>query len=222
MSAEDQQLINRIFANVGKAISAYERRLRSHRSPFDVFVEGIRSQDPEKLRALSSAAMRGLKLFVGKGRCRLCHSGPNFTDGEFHNLGIQSRSGEAFPGRYAAIEELRSDPFNSKGSFSDDAAAGQQKLDHIPVSQDLWGQFKTPSLRNVAKTAPYMHQGQISTLVEVIRFYSTLRGMKEAGNHEHSILVPLMLRHDEINSLVAFLESLTDEVLDEGLMRPFN
>jgi cytochrome c peroxidase len=220
MSEADQILVNRIFSNLGKAIAAYERLLRSSHSAFDIFVEGIRGRDPAKLSALSPQARKGLKLFVGKGNCRLCHSGPNFTDGEFHNIGIPPSRGGLTADRYAAIGELKRDPFNSKGPFSDDPDAGQKKLDYLWVHQDLWGQIKTPTLRNAAKTGPYMHQGQFRTLKEVVRYYSTLEGMVQVGNHERTILRPLTLTGDEASSLVAFLESLTDESIEERLLRP--
>jgi cytochrome c peroxidase len=222
MSPEDQIVIDRIFANIGKAIAAYERRLVSRHSRFDVFVEGLRDRDAEKVRALSPRERIGLKIFIGRGQCRLCHSGPNFTDGEFHNLGIQSTSRASAPSRQSALKELERDPFNSKGNFSDDRRAGEKKLDHLSQGRDLWGQVKTPSLRNVAKTSPYMHQGQFTTLADVVRFYSDLRGMTQAGTAEHAILVPLKLRNNEIEALVTFLECLTDESLEERLTRPIS
>lgn len=220
VSPEDQELIDRIFANLGKAIAAYERRLVSRRSRFDVFVEGLRDRDPEKQAALSPRERSGLKLFIGRGQCRLCHGGPNFTDGEFHNLGILSGPHGPPPSRDRGLLELARDPFNSKGIFSDDRRAGEEKLNYLSVSQDLWGEVKTPGLRNVAKTSPYMHQGQFTTLADVVRFYSDLRGMVQAGDQEHAILVPLRLRKDDAEALVAFLESLTDEALDPRLKSP--
>jgi cytochrome c peroxidase len=220
MSPDDQRIVDRIFANLGKAIAAYERRLQSRHSPFDAFVEGVREGNGTKLAALSARAKAGLKLFVGKANCRFCHSGPNFTDGEFHNIGIPPARGPLTPDRYAAIDVLKNDPFNSKGTFSDDPAAGEKKLDYVWVHQDLWGQVKTPSLRNVARTAPYMHQGQFKTLKEVVRFYSTLEGMTQAGHHERTMLMPLNLGGEEIAALVAFLESLTDEQIDPRLLKP--
>jgi cytochrome c peroxidase len=220
MTEPDRDLINRVFANLGKAIAAYERRLVSRRSPFDIFVEGVREADATKLSALSSKARKGLKLFVGRGNCRLCHSGPTFTDGEFHNLGIPAVRGGPTADRYSAIGELRRDPFNAKGSFSDDPAGGGLKLDYLAINQDLWGQVKTPSLRNVARTAPYMHQGQFKSLPEVVAFYSTLKGMGRAGHHERAILSPVNLTPEESDALVAFLESLTDEKIDESLLKP--
>ena len=220
MGESDQAVVNRLFANVGKAIAAYERGLVSRRAPFDVFVEGLRSGDAAKVAALSPEARQGLKLFVGKANCRLCHSGPNFTDGEFHNIGVPPLRGGFTADRFAAIDEVRKDPFNSRGPYSDDRASGEKKLDYLPKLQDTWGQIKTPSLRNVAKTAPYMRQGQFGSLEEAIRFYSTLKGMVQAGHSERFILTPLQLTSTEIAALVAFLESLTDESIDSRLLQP--
>lgn len=220
MAESDRETVDRLFVNLGKAIAAYERCLVSRHSPFDVFVEGLRSSDPAKLAALSAKARKGLKLFVGRGNCRICHSGPAFTDGEFHNLGLRPARGSPTAGRYAAIEALRTDPFNSKSRWSDDPASGGAKLDYLVVLQDLWGQVKTPSLRNVGRTGPYMSQGQFRTLEEVVSFYSTLQGMIRAGHHERAILVPINLAPDELEALVEFLESLTDEKIDERLLRP--
>lgn len=220
MSRDDQAVVDRMFANLGKAVAAYERSLVSRRSPFDVFVEGLRGGDLAKQAALSPEARKGLKLFVGKANCRLCHSGPNFTDGEFHNIGIPPLRGGLTPDRFAAIDEVQKDPFNTRGPFSDDRAEGARKLDFLPKLQDTWGQIKTPTLRNAAKTAPYMHQGQFGTLEEVLRFYSTLKGMVQAGHSERFILTPLGLNPGEIRDLGAFLESLTDEQIDERLLKP--
>jgi cytochrome c peroxidase len=220
LSEADRALVDRLFTNVGKSIAAYERRLISRRSPFDVFVEGLRTGDRGKQSALSASAKSGLKIFIGKGNCRLCHSGPAFTDGEFHNLGIPPSRGGPTASRFDAIPECRRDPFNGKGVYSDDREAGAKKLDYLVHLPDSWGQIKTPGLRNVAKTAPYMHQGQFKTLAEVVEFYSMLQGVLQAGHHERTILLPLFLDKAESRGLVDFLESLTDEKIDEGLIRP--
>jgi cytochrome c peroxidase len=220
MPGPDQATVDRVFSNLGKAIASYERQLVSRHAPFDVFVEGLKSGDAEKLKALSPEARRGLRLFIGKANCRLCHSGPQFSDGEFHNIGIPPLRGGLTPDRFAAIEEVRNDPFNMKSVFSDDRSVGEAKLDYLVRLQDAWGQIKTPTLRNIAKTAPYMHQGQFAELEEVVRFYSTLKGMIQAGHHERAILTPLALTPQEIAALVAFLESLSDEKIDARLLKP--
>lgn len=219
---EDQAAIDRGFANVGKALAAYERRIVSRRAPFDVFVEGLREDDPEKLAALSESARRGLATFVGKGRCRMCHGGPNLSDGEFHGTGIAPLEGGDLtdPARYRGIELLLADPFNALGEFSDDRegekAHALETLAHGPES---WGEYRTPSLRNVALTAPYMHEGQFDTLADVVHFYSTLEGSAPPGHHQEQVLTALDLSEQEQADLVAFLESLTDVDIDPALLR---
>lgn len=212
--------VNRAFANLGKAIEAYERRLLSRRAPFDVFVEGVREDDAAKQAALSSAARRGLKIFLGRGNCRTCHTGPTFSDGEFHSIELPP-TGVADPGRLAGIERVVKDEFGAGGAFSDRAdgprAQNVRFLGRAPHAQ---GQFKTPTLRNVARTAPYMHNGQLGTLADVIAHYSTLDNRPPAGPHQETVLAPLALTRDESADLVAFLEALTDTGLDPALMRP--
>ncbi len=210
---------DRPFANLGKAVAAYERKLLSRRSAFDVFAEGVRARDPAKAGALSAEARQGLKVFL-RAQCRSCHGGPNFTDGEFHDLGIAPLRGGPAPSRHAGIALAKADPFNGKGAFSDRPGAGAAKLDFLAVRPESWGQVKTPTLRNVAKTGPYMHQGQFATLRAVVRFYSTMDGRIASAGHAEAILAPLRLAPTEAAALVAFLESLTDESADAGLLKP--
>lgn len=212
MSEADREVVNRIFANIGKAIAAYERRLVSRHSKFDRFAEALRAGEDSAV--LSIPAQRGLKLFVGRGQCRVCHGGPNFTDGEFHNTGVPplDAAGRTDAGRYAGIPLVLANPFNLKGRFSDDRSPNAgEKLSFLRVTPETWGQFKTPSLRNVALVAPYMHQGQFATLRDVVTFYSTRAGAGDPGSSGERILKPLHLSPSEIDDLIAFLESLTDE-----------
>ena len=131
--------------------------------------------------ALSEREREGLRLFRGKGNCTACHIGPNFTDERFHNSGIAWRDGEMLdPGR-----------FQETGKQEDQGA------------------FKTPTLREIAETPPYMHDGSMATLEEVIEFYD--RG----GNPNPYLdpeLRPLHLAPEEKKSLVAFLGSLSGSV----------
>jgi cytochrome c peroxidase len=223
MAPADQELVDRIFSNMAKCLAAYERRLVSRQAPFDRFVEGLRGGDRAGLEALSPSAQRGLQVFIGDGNCRLCHSGPNFTDGEFHDTRVPSadggRPGDA--GRFAGAEEVLRDPFNAAGAYSDERQGpAAQKLSFLSNSPQNWGLFKTPTLRNVTRTAPYMHQGQKQTLREVLQHYSTFEGAQADSHHPENILVPLRLDPGEIDDLLAFLESLTDEALPAELLRP--
>lgn len=240
----DAEAVNVVFANIGKALAAYQRKLVSRRAPFDVFVEGLNDGDPKKLAALSESAQRGLKLFIGRGNCRSCHHGPNFTDGEFHNTGIAAFDPERQDlGRFQGINRLLNSPFNALGPYCDDPTAREHHPTSFLVNQvERRGEFKTPSLRNVAETSPYMHRGQIETLREVVEFYSTLTlpgadmspqavaareaaarragaGHTHGGGAEH-VLTPLHLSKGEIDDLVAFLRSLTDTSIDPALKEP--
>jgi len=214
-------LVNRVFSDVGKSIEAYERRIVSHHSPFDTFAEGLRTGDRAKRRVLSISAQLGLKLFVGRGNCILCHSGPNFSDGEFHNLRLpQDTSLPLDTGRYEGVRELLQDEFNSIGTYSDHPA--EKRIKYLVARADSWGQFKTPTLRNVAQTPPYTHDGTFASLEEVVRFYSTLKDAAPMGHHDESILKPLHLSEQEIADLVAFLSSLSGEPFPFELQRPLN
>ncbi|MCP3919001.1 MAG: hypothetical protein GY711_25940 [bacterium] len=220
LTDEQRQGIDRVFANVGKAIAAYERRLIRTDAPFDRFVASLGSEDGAAGAALSPAAQRGLKLFVGRGNCTMCHNGPLFSDLEFHNTSAPPLGGGALedPGRYRGIALLKKDPFNSNGAHSDAPEGEKAKLvRRLKRSSDSWGEFKTPSLRNVAEHAPFMHQGQFADLAAVIQFYSTLEGAAGRNHHAEQVLVPLDLSQAEASDLERFLESLTGTPLDPAL-----
>ncbi len=222
LAAEERRAIDIVFSNVGKCIAAYVRLIRSGHAPFDVFVEGLRDGDPAKLAALSPSAQRGLQLFDGRANCRNCHSGPDFTDKEFHSVRVPSasRSLERDPGRYTGITRVLTDPFNGLGEFSDDRGeAARERLSFLDNRTSNQGQFKTPSLRNVAVTAPYMHQGQMATLRDVLHHYSVFdKTFDPLKGHFELTLQPLHLTDQETDDLIAFLESLTDTALDPTLM----
>jgi cytochrome c peroxidase len=213
--------IDAFYANVAKAIAAHERRFLSDRAPFDVFVEGLRDGDPAKLAALPPAAQRGLRLFVGRAQCDLCHSGPNFTDMEFHSTRVPLARKELRrdSGRHSGIEKLQADIFNGAGPHSDEPATGRAKLEFLGTRADLIGQFKTPSLRNAAVTPPYMHAGQFATLRDVLHHYSTFENaFDHTPGHFEAMLTPLHLDAGETDDLLAFLEALTDVDLDPALL----
>ena len=221
MTWADQRAIDTVFANVGKAIAAYERKLVSRNSDFDVFVDGLVTGELEKLEAITPAAQRGLKLFVGRANCRLCHSGPNLSDGTFHNTRIPPFAGGSprDTGRYSAIDQIVRDQFNAAGAFTDEPTRQRgARLRRIHKSPHLWGEFKTPSLRNVALTAPYMHQGQLADLAAVLKFYSTLENALPLNREQEEVLAPLNLSESELADLQAFLESLTDSDVDPSLL----
>ena len=220
MEAPDQELVNRLFVNVGKALAAYERKLVSGAAPFDTFVAGLRDGDPDKLAALSSSAQRGFEVFQGKGRCHFCHDGPNFTDLEFHTNRVPTGEGVDL-GRSIGVRKLLGDPFNSLSVYADDGGkSGRRKVGSLRPDEHPVREFKTPTLRNVARTAPYMHEGQLATLEEVIEFYSELDGAVPLKPADERLVLPLHLTEEEKADLLAFLHSLTDESLDASLVGP--
>jgi len=202
LSTADKAIIDRIFANYGKAIAAYLRLLVSGDAPFDRFVAGDRA-------AISASAVRGLKLFLAKG-CIGCHAGPNFADSAFHALGVP-QTGPHVPaadlGRNADVPGLLASPFNTNGAFSDNTATG--RLTGLVQDDSQKGTFRTKSLRNVAETGPFMHSGQLATLADVIDLYDRGGDAVAAGVTKDPRMVPLMLSVQDKLDLVEFLRTLT-------------
>jgi cytochrome c peroxidase len=158
---------------VALAIAAYTRTILSGNSPYDRFRAGDKS-------ALSAAAQRGLALHEGKARCARCHTGFNFTDEGYHNLGVGLNRENPDLGRYL-----------------------------ITKREVNRGAFKTPTLRDAARRPPYMHDGSLATLRDVVAFYN--RGALPNPSLSPEI-VPLNLTVEEQDDLVAFLDALTGEV----------
>ena len=160
---------------IAEAIAAYERTVVSTNSAFDKYVLG-------DAKAMDEAAVRGMALFKGKARCVLCHNGPNFTDNQFHNLGVPQ------------VGPMKED----LGRF------------YVTRQERDKGAFKTPTLRSITETAPYMHDGVFKTLEEVVDFLDQGGGQ----NPNLSPLVkPLGLTQQEKADLIAFLKALTGEAI---------
>ncbi len=207
MAAADQDAIDRVFANYGKAIAAYERRLISPSftpSPFDQFFNGDET-------AMTPAAIRGAKLFIGEAACNECHRGPTFSDFRFHNIGCPQYGDHVLAtdmGRFAGITTVEGDPFNRAGAYSD-----QPDNSHLvslsPTDLDT-GAFKTPTLRNVAKTAPYMHDGVYTTLWDVVNHYNFGGATGDYSGSKDPSIQPLLLDDQQLDDLVEFLKALSD------------
>ena len=204
MFEADRIAINTVFANIGKAIEAYERLLISGNAPFDRYVAG----DEE---AITLEAKRGLKVFIGKGVCVLCHGTPHFRDNDFHNLGIPQGGLPEDVGRFQGITQFLADPFNSAGVYSDSKADAAQILSLLEPRLEHQGEFKTPTLRNIALTAPYFHTGEFPTLASVIEFNNAGGSTNEFAGRQAVAVEPLHLTEQEKQDLVEFLETLTGE-----------
>ncbi|NQW01577.1 MAG: hypothetical protein HQ483_17875 [Rhodospirillales bacterium] len=207
------------LVNAAKSLAAFQETMVTGRTSFDAFRDALLAGDSNSADQYPVEAQRGLKLFVGKGQCSLCHFGPQFTNGEFGDVGIPHFHGKGVvdKGRYGGIQNLQKTPYSLAGPFSDDGTEKTaRKTRHVTLQDRNWGEFKTPSLRNVAETAPYMHNGSLPTLDAVVRHYSEI---DEARLHVdgEKILKPLHLSVQETGDLVAFLKSLS-----APLVQPIN
>jgi len=202
----DHDVINVVFANIGKVIAAYERLLMPGQSRFDVYVAAVIAGDRDLQQStLSKDEVVGLQLFIGKAACTQCHNGPLFTNHEFHNTGVISFPGEVpDKGRVAGVRQVLADPFNCAGPYGDNAGKGCAELEYARTGPELIGAVRTPSLRNLENTGPYMHKGQIASLADVLRHYNDApRAM--IGHNEAK---PLGLNKRELRQLEAFLNTL--------------
>lgn len=205
----------RVLVNVAKALAAYQETIVTGRTPFDGFRDALARGDAQAMTRYPPEARRGLRIFIGKGNCSVCHVGPNFTSGEFEDAGVPhfAEKGRVDPGRYGGIAALLASPFNLLGPYNDDPgkAAGLPTR-HVEQLHRNWGEFRVPSLRNVARTAPYMHNGSLTTLRDVVRHYSEVNEERLHGNPGAQLIRPLRLTAREAADLVAFLETLTGKV----------
>ena len=198
-------------ADAGKAMAAFQETLVSLPTRFDRFRDALERGDVDAASRYPEAARRGLRIFIGKGRCNVCHGGPLFSNREFADVGIPFFIGPAKvdPGRHGGVLRVRDDRFNQLGSHNDDPTRTTGVATrHVELQPKNFGEWKVPPLRNVAATAPYMHDGSLATLVDVVRHYSNLNEDRVHADGER-ILKRLDLGDPEIADVVAFLESLS-------------
>lgn len=205
MDAGEQVEINRVYANLGRAIAAFERTLRVPPSRFDAYVDALLGGGPAD--QLTEAEQRGLQIFLDDdSRCLRCHNGPMLTNGGFHNIGTANRSGGRLDyGRVFGVQAVLMDEFNCLGPYSGappDACGPLRFLDRSDLGH-LEGAFKVPTLRQVANTGPYFHDGRHATLEDVVRYYN-----EPDLSFDGVEIAPLGLTEPEIADLVAFLKTL--------------
>lgn len=182
--AEAERRLGLDATTMARALASYVRSVLSGDAPYDRFINGNR-------RALTQEQQRGLQIFRGKGNCTACHVGPTFSDERRHNTGVAWKNGP--DGHAAAVTGIFTDP----GGFG---------VTNRPEDR---GAFKTPTLREVARTSPYMHDGSLRTLEEVVDFYNDGGRRNPAQDPE---IRPLRLTSAEKRALVAFLKSLSGTV----------
>lgn len=189
-----------------RAVATYQRTINSVNVPFDRFVEG--EED-----AISDAAKAGFELFTGKAGCIACHNGPLASDDSYHATGVPQNP------------VFFTDPLKQITFRYEQAAKGAPEEVYRSTSDDLGlyyvtkqdidkGKFRTPSLRDLCYTSPYMHNGLYNTLDEVVAFYNEGRG---EGPNVDPTMQPLGLDEMEQSNLVEFLVSLCgDPVMDQA------
>ena len=189
------------YGGILNSVAAFVRTLRSKNVPFDAFIQGEES-------AISESAKKGLALFQGKAGCIRCHDGPMLADGGSHNLALpENREIFRNPERHITFRR-----FLKTLGVSDYASLRQDVgLFAVTKIEEDRGKFRTPTLREVSRTAPYMHNGSLATLEEVVEFYNEGCGN---GPGKDISLEPLGLSGDEKGDLVEFLKTLSGEPID--------
>ena len=215
MTDPQRDAVTRVFVNVGKAIAAYERQIEFGPSRFDRYVDAI-SETGRGDGILTSDEIAGLKLFIGKANCTQCHNGPLFTNNEFHNTGVPRRPElPSDAGRLAGASTVLKDEFNCGSRWSDARQKCQELEFLVTGDHTLERAYRVPTLRNVARRAPYMDAGQFATLAEVLDHYNRA----PAAPAGHTELKPLRLKAVESRQLEAFLNALSGPIVVQGLAR---
>lgn len=203
----ERQQPQRTLVNIGKALAAFQETLVTGRTPFDAFRDALARGDGVVAARYPAAAQRGLKLFVGAGGCVSCHQGPNFTDGSFHagalahniiDAAVVKAADDA--GRLDDVRGLLASPLNLLGLYNDDPRRRAGATRQLVAADTLRDQYRTPSLRNVAVTAPYLRDGRAEHLHEALQHASPLSNV-------------------QVQDLAAFLATLTDA---DGARRPWS
>lgn len=218
MPADKREAINRIYANIGKAIAAYERQILPGPAKFDRYAEAAARGDRAAMgMTFDRNEAEGLRLFIGKAGCVKCHSGPLFTNGEFRATGVyQPADLPPDPGRAGGTGKALASEFNCLGKYSDGRREDCGRLlSLVAAGREPAGAFRVPSLRNVADRPPYMHAGQYWNLWEVLLFY----GRKKTNPGLSPELSRDGLNENERISLEAFLNTLSGPLTypDSGL-----
>ena len=209
--------VDQVFANFGKSIAAFEETILSGETPFDRFADRYANTGDETLSfvpGFGRTEFQGFQIFAGEGNCVLCHQGPYFTDMQFHNIGLPALGDESLDlGRSQGILLAKANDFNCMGPYLKQTMPSEAcgELVFAETEQSEWvGAFKTPTLRNLAYTAPFGHDGRFSALRDILQHYNTL-DVKPAVGHREESLQALNLKPPEMEALLAFLHSLGDQ-----------
>ncbi len=207
LTPDEREVVNRVFANLGRTLAAYQRLLEPAPGRFDRFVALLVAGDGQAaLATLDDDERAGLRLFIDaeRGRCLRCHNGPLLTNQVFHDIGTSRLGDVPDLGRFLGAQALLLDEFNCLGPYSGvqpEQCGAIRFMDRSHIGESA-GAFKTPTLRGLARSAPYFHSGTVPSLAQVIEHY---RKPPEGLRHE---LEPLDLSDAEALQLERFLLSL--------------
>lgn len=200
-----------LVVDIAKSLAAYQATLVSAPTPFDAFRDALARGDEQVASAYPIDAQRGLRVFIGHGRCNVCHAGPAFSNGEFGDTGVPFFvPGGVDPGRHAGLAKLLGSTMNRLGRFNDAGVfdPGAVTTRHLLREHRHFGEFRVPGLRQLVHTAPYMHNGSKATLEDVVRHYNRLDEERLHADGER-ILRPLEIGAEAEADLAAFLRSLS-------------
>ncbi len=208
VAPDTQGDVARTYANIGKAIAAYERKIAFTPARFDRYVAAELAGVPHTANdLLTPDEEAGLRLFIGKANCSTCHNGPLLTDNHFHNTGVpQSEQGAANDsGRTTGARSVVTSEFSCLSKYSDAKPEDCSELRFaVTEGAELVRAFKTPSLRNATVRGPFMHAGQFASMTEVLTHYNRAP-RAPAGKSE---LKKLRLSAAELRQVEAFLQTL--------------
>lgn len=208
MTEADREAVTQVYVNMGKAIAAFERTIMPGTSRFDLYVEAVLANDISAARDIFTPDEEaGLKLFLNEANCTRCHNGPLLTDNDFHNTGVPALADlPEDTGRALGAQQVLADEFNCLSSYSDATPEDCRELRFmLAEGEELERAFKTPSLRDVANRAPFMHAGQFSSLEEVLDHYH----FAPPSPSGHSELEMIHIGPNGQAQIVAFLKTLT-------------
>jgi cytochrome c peroxidase len=203
---------SRLRIDIAKALAAYLETLDSPRTRFDTLRDALARGNFAATADYPSDALRGLQLFVGRGRCNLCHVGPAFSNGEFHDVGrpFMVDASRPDPGRHAGVKAVLADPYNRLGQYVDATVDDPAvRTRHLAAAHRNFGEFRVPGLRGAMLTAPYGHDGSLPGLADVVRHYSEI-DLERLHADGESLLRPLHLDAQQSADLIAFLRTLSE------------
>jgi cytochrome c peroxidase len=223
LSAQPWDHVDTVVLNISRAIANFERTIVAKNSPFDQFVSNwLEPTKPQKAwnESFTVLEFEGFQLFAGRAQCSNCHFGPNFSDGQFHNIGLPALNQRLDLGRALGVQMTFVDRLGceiltvkSPTTFFQEQESCREKPFLDRTNLELLGAFKTPSLRQLKQTKPYMHDGRFTDLDQVIQHYNDANSTPAVGHREET-LQPLKLKPAELKALKAFLESLNGEIAE--------